>query len=533
MSFPKYYADVSAEVDRIRSFYQNDFDKTCYVIGNGPSANDFTLSEDEIENSIIFRMNWFFLEEQPNFGRRIDGYFSSIDVRELREHLAKVLDSGKYEIRKFFQPHLASNTATDVNIVDSHLLGNSCDHWAVIASDPTLARNMMGRPLPTQGMQALAFAAIIGFKNIKLIGVDFYQDLSKRYAWEVPDEVKSVLQEKDYKPGYEKHHSLDYDLKFYKAIRSRYDFTLSGAPFLSPLLDDLDHMLANDVQSKRSIASSLNSIEKQAFVTLADGEYAIGALALARSLKKHSNIPLVVMYSQNACLFETELRQVGNVILKKVAPIDNPHSHGQERFTGTFTKLNAFNLTEYDKIVFVDSDCIVLTGIDELFEREDFSACPDWGVALRNDFNSGLFVVKPSEHLFNDLTSAMKNFESDDGGDQGFLNAYFRNKVSFLPYTYNTLKRLPVAHPSLVNESEIKVIHYVGMKPWDINRDKDKYAYLENYWLEHITFSEWKYLYWKSRDFKVTKKEVIQYAHRLKQAWLNRAKAAIKKIIRK
>jgi len=49
----------------------------------------------------------------------------------------------------------------------------------------------------------------------------------------------------------------------------------------------------------------------------------------------------------------------------------------------------------------LDSDCVVLREIDELFQREQFSAAADAG--WPDCFNSGVFVYQPSKETFNKL----------------------------------------------------------------------------------------------------------------------------------
>ena len=87
------------------------------------------------------------------------------------------------------------------------------DHWAFFSQDPTIARFFMGRPLPTQGMQAIAFAALLGFREVFVQGLDMYQT-KQRYPWSVPKEYHSFLKEKDVAAGYEDNHSLDLDMFF-------------------------------------------------------------------------------------------------------------------------------------------------------------------------------------------------------------------------------------------------------------------------------------------------------------------------------
>ncbi|CAF4758546.1 unnamed protein product, partial [Rotaria sp. Silwood2] len=110
----------------------------------------------------------------------------------------------------------------------------------------------------------------------------------------------------------------------------------------------------------------------------------------------------------------------------------------------TFTKINCWLLEQYSKCVFLDSDCFVLREIDDLFEREEFSAAHDAG--WPDCFNSGVFVYRPSKETFRKLMlfASEKDASFDgwifllillvfiylfifiQGGDQGLLN---RNQI--------------------------------------------------------------------------------------------------------
>lgn len=126
----------------------------------------------------------------------------------------------------------------------------------------------------------------------------------------------------------------------------------------------------------------------------------------------------------------------------------------------TFTKLHAWRLTRFEKCVFLDADTLVLCNVDELFEREEFSAAPD--VGWPDCFNSGVFVFKPSLETFANLYELAVTEGSFDGnsvnqnikipylvlvyfftgGDQGLLNSYWSDWATsdikyHLPFIYN------------------------------------------------------------------------------------------------
>ena len=78
------------------------------------------------------------------------------------------------------------------------------------------------------------------------------------------------------------------------------------------------------------------------------------------------------------------------------------------------TKFKIFNLTQFDKLIFLDADILILKNLDDLFERphmtsaldgEYFNLWPGW-----DHFNSGIMVIEPSEKLFNDLLDFTNHF---------------------------------------------------------------------------------------------------------------------------
>lgn len=79
----------------------------------------------------------------------------------------------------------------------------------------------------------------------------------------------------------------------------------------------------------------------------------------------------------------------------------------------TFTKVNAWQLTQYSKCVFLDADTLVVQNVDELFDREELSACSDIG--WPDCFNSGVFVFQPSNETFRSLMELARKTGSFDG----------------------------------------------------------------------------------------------------------------------
>ncbi|OCT94087.1 hypothetical protein XELAEV_18011751mg [Xenopus laevis] len=139
----------------------------------------------------------------------------------------------------------------------------------------------------------------------------------------------------------------------------------------------------------------------------------------------------------------------------------------------TFTKFQCWTLTRYTKCVYMDADTIVLCNIDELFDRDEFSAAPDSG--WPDCFNSGVFVFRPSLETFHKLLQFAEIHGSFDGGDQGLLNSFFSNWATtdiskHLPFIYNlSISSVYTYKPAFLQfGSEAKVVHFLGTpKPWN------------------------------------------------------------------
>jgi glycogenin glucosyltransferase len=139
-----------------------------------------------------------------------------------------------------------------------------------------------------------------------------------------------------------------------------------------------------------------------------------------------------------------------------------------------YTKLHIWNLTDFEKILYIDADCLVVDKIEDIFDRNvDFAAAPD--VFPPDNFNAGVLLIKPNETVFKELIAL--DVKPYDGGDTGLLNAYYPNWFEMepearLPFGYNaqrilhwfTFKKNPGYWEAA---GPLKIIHYSSSpKPW-------------------------------------------------------------------
>jgi alpha-N-acetylglucosamine transferase len=231
------------------------------------------------------------------------------------------------------------------------------------------------------------------------------------------------------------------------------------------------------------------------YVTLVTNEdYALAARALARSLiMSRSKWPLTVLAVRDVPGL-AELVALGcNVLPVDPLPVTDEFrarhtrtaQHAAAPFTkgskpafhdplDNFAKLRLWELDQYEKVVFLDADMLVVQNIDRLFGYPEFVAAPNVYESLA-DFhrmNSGVFVAEPSRATFDAMLARL-----DQPGafwprtDQTFLQSYFPHWHG-LPYIFNTLQYVWFNLPELWDWNSIHVIHYQYEKPWERDHPK-------------------------------------------------------------
>jgi len=146
--------------------------------------------------------------------------------------------------------------------------------------------------------------------------------------------------------------------------------------------------------------------QTRAYATLITGgeDYIFGAEVLAKALRATGSlVPLVCLVSTDLMPPSLSGRGDGRPVKKQqaeeaarkemldrlrlagyavrfVTPIANPNTNLERKwFQSTFTKLHVFNLTQFDRVVYLDTDVLVLSNLDHLFALpiEHIAAAPD------------------------------------------------------------------------------------------------------------------------------------------------------------
>ena len=238
-------------------------------------------------------------------------------------------------------------------------------------------------------------------------------------------------------------------------------------------------------------------MNKYCYATAITNEkYVLGLKALAISLMKvKTKFPLVVFIPNerfNAIMgsilkrdFLSKTSTDDFMIIFKPLPFLDSKKWGIDNKTFTnwndsFFKLQVFLLQEYEKVILIDSDILVIKNLDHLFEKPIYSAVNS-GNAKYNGFNllnSGLILIKPSmkihESLIKLIPTAKKHREAAgyNVGDQDVIREYLttwpEDNWLHLDEGYNLYSDHIKYYIKVNGSKNIHIIHFAGqIKPFD------------------------------------------------------------------
>ncbi|KAG6401626.1 hypothetical protein SASPL_138490 [Salvia splendens] len=134
---------------------------------------------------------------------------------------------------------------------------------------------------------------------------------------------------------------------------------------------------------------------REAYATIVHSTetYVCGAIALARSIiKLNTTKDLILLADYHISPKSISGLQSAGWKIKQIKRIRNPHSKKRSYNEWNYSKLRLWQLTDYDKIIFIDSDFIVTKSLDHLFRYPGISARGN----NQDRFNSGLMLLEPS-----------------------------------------------------------------------------------------------------------------------------------------
>jgi lipopolysaccharide biosynthesis glycosyltransferase len=288
--------------------------------------------------------------------------------------------------------------------------------------------------------------------------------------------------------------------------------------FLRVLISKTPSLLIN---LAKIISVILNNKKiKRCFLLCTDGTnedyFNNGVLTAINSLKlTNPGIPIVVYYSQ---LSPSQKAKLKGCKLIEITEKSYDARHRPDLTDATFYRLHLDRLEEFDKVIYIDSDMVVLDSLDEIFQlpgnliavgqtknyanefrdyQEIFEA-----EGIKNPilpgFNAGFLCFNQNywkDKLLKEVVSMGEKYGWDKfiNLDQGLLHlvVYRRGGFTSVPHHYNFRawgECLKVERNSkgflapYVDGNFVKVIHFSGpFKPWHYETKYNSYPKLQKF----------------------------------------------------
>jgi alpha-N-acetylglucosamine transferase len=233
---------------------------------------------------------------------------------------------------------------------------------------------------------------------------------------------------------------------------------------------------------------------KCAYVALIYGDtvYFVGALTLAYSLKKRApKWPVIAMITADV---PKEQQKMLAAVYDEVRIIEHMPYHPSAiddkngRFQHVFTKLRCLEMEEFDKVLILDIDMIVMRNIDHLFEELPTpAACvrslkTPHGKAIKPGtmINAGTMLIKPDAGEYKRLERILQNPPRQYQGlrypEQQFISREWNWYAMHYKYNYPPAMEGYVSTSLRLPDGDVYIAHFGSrLKPWKIYYDPDHF----------------------------------------------------------
>lgn len=127
------------------------------------------------------------------------------------------------------------------------------------------------------------------------------------------------------------------------------------------------------------------------------------------------------------------LRKMRDNFNVQLSPIEVQHFSGETTWAKSFTKLLAFNQTQFKRVISLDSDATVLQSMDELFILPPAPVAMGRAYWLEATLSSTLMVIEPSDFEFQRIQDAFRQRQHDEF-DMEIVNNLYGNDCIVTPH---------------------------------------------------------------------------------------------------
>ncbi|KAL2644519.1 hypothetical protein R1flu_012106 [Riccia fluitans] len=236
--------------------------------------------------------------------------------------------------------------------------------------------------------------------------------------------------------------------KFWNGMQLKFSYT-KAVPELEEqvycekfgYLIDCDKQVTSKREARRYVGENVVSYtQRYAYATFlpSDSQSNLSIL-LAQSLRS-SGTPYDLVLMVDPSCGATRKNHVIHEHYDEVVVLQN--SVATAEYSAHLGKLNAWLLTDYDKVVYLEIDSLVLFNLDHLFLLPEPAAAPR--IFMPGKFSTGLLVLKPSNSTYTQLVKSLGRVRMRNSNKRHYLlNSYFSGWFQMqvenrLPARYNT-----------------------------------------------------------------------------------------------
>lgn len=221
-----------------------------------------------------------------------------------------------------------------------------------------------------------------------------------------------------------------------------------------------------------------------AIITLTlTSDYVQGSLVLCRSIRGQGLSPDVTLISYvppDAPERGIDLAELGRCFdrVETQRPVSVSKEPSFFRFKEQYVKLRLWAAVEFERVVYMDSDFLVvqLEPILRLLRSPAlrFGAVRDFQAGeFREWWNGGFMVLQPDIDTYVELMNQLEPFIQQgrfdtEKAEQGYVSAFFENRGFSLPTVFNLNLAIMTQRPELWQQyvNEAVAIHFTLEKPW-------------------------------------------------------------------
>lgn len=204
-------------------------------------------------------------------------------------------------------------------------------------------------------------------------------------------------------------------------------------------------------------------------------EHLWGVIAVANALQRlRSAYPLVLLtnttHFPDDTPVATALKSL-NVQIRPVYKVEMPKKHKKklmyQHWRIAYWKLQIWNLVEYEKLIWLDSDTILYRSIDWLFDRPwMWAQRDDWFCRLNvSKVCSGIVLLYPNASDYHGLLNYAEHMGDLTDGDQQLISSYFAKKRN---RTINLLSDLEASFGQCIGKARTPYLNPDGSPVWGV-----------------------------------------------------------------